>query len=128
MGILIRFLVTAAALLVAVLVVPGITVGHGAWWAVIVMTVVVALVNAIVKPILVLLSCGCVVLTLGIFLLFINAFALWFSSWIAQNVFHADFIVDGFWPAFWGGIVVGIVSFLLNLVTGDGGRRQRGAS
>jgi putative membrane protein len=126
MGILVRFLVTASALLVAVLVVPGITVGHNAWWAVIVMTVILALVNAIVKPILVLLSCGCVVLTLGIFLLFINAFTLWFSSWIAQNVFNADFVVDGFWPAFWGGIVIGIVSFLLNLVTPDG-RRRRGA-
>ncbi len=122
MGILIRFLVTAAALLVAVLVVPGISVGAGAWWAVIVMTVILALVNAIVKPILVLLSCGCVVLTLGIFLLFINAFTLWLSSWIAQNVFNANFIVDGFWPAVWGGIVVAVVSFLLNLVTPDPGR------
>jgi putative membrane protein len=124
MGILIRFLVTSAALLVAVLIVPGIYVGPGAWWAVLVMTVVLALINAIVKPILVLVSCGCVVLTLGIFLLFINAFTLWFSSWIAQNVFHAKFIVDGFWPAFWGGIVVAVVSFLLNLVIPDGGRRR----
>jgi putative membrane protein len=119
MAILMRFVITAAALLVAVLVVPGITVGPGAWWAVLVMTVILALVNAIVKPILVLLSCGCVVLTLGIFLLFINAFTLWLSSWIAQNVFSAQFIVDGFWPAFWGGIVVAVVSFLLNLASGD---------
>ncbi|HJW76819.1 MAG TPA: phage holin family protein, partial [Thermoleophilia bacterium] len=125
MGILIRFLITAAALLVAVLVVPGIYVGPGAWWAVLVMTVVLALVNAIVKPILALLSCGCIVLTLGIFLLFINAFTLWLSSWIAQNWFGAEFVVDGFWPAFWGGIVVGIVSFLLSLVTTDG---RRGAA
>jgi putative membrane protein len=124
-AILVSFFVTAAALLVAVLVVPGIYVGAGAWWAVIVMTIVLALMNAFVKPVLAVLSCGCIVLTLGIFLLFINAFTLWLSSWMAQNWFGADFVVDGFWPAFWGGIVVSIVAFLFSLVTPDG-RRDAG--
>jgi putative membrane protein len=46
------------------------------------------------------------------------------SSWIAQNIFGAGFIVDGFWPAFFGAIVVSIVSFLLSLFVPDKDERS----
>jgi putative membrane protein len=55
-------------------------------------------------------------LTLGLFLVVINALSLWLASWIAQNVFGVGFIVEGFWPAVWGSIVVSLVSFFLSTV------------
>jgi putative membrane protein len=116
---IIRWLVTAIALVVAVLIVPGITIDSNAWVAVAVMALVLGLVNAIVRPVLQLLSCGLIVATLGIFLLVINALTLWLSSVIAQEWFGVGFIVNGFWPAFWGALVVSVVSFLLNVFVPD---------
>jgi len=116
---LIRWIVTAISLTVAILVVPGITVEGNAWWAVIVMSAVLGLVNAFIRPILQFLSCGLIVATLGLFLIVINAGTLWLASWMAQNWFNAGFVVDGFWPAFWGGLIVSVVSFLLNIFVPD---------
>ena len=120
MKLLIRWLIVAIALVGAVWLIPGIRVeGTNAWIAVGVMAVVLGLVNAIIRPILAFLSCGCIVATLGLFMLVINGLTLWLSSWIAQNWLNVGFYVDGFWPAFWGGIVVGAVSFVLSLVLVD---------
>jgi putative membrane protein len=117
---LIRWLIVAIALVVAVWLIPGIRVEDtNAWIAVGVMAAVLGLVNAIIRPILAFLSCGCIVATLGLFMLVINGFTLWLSSWIAQNWLNIGFYVDGFWPAFWGGIIVGLVSFVLSLVLVD---------
>ena len=120
MKLLIRWIVVAVSLVVAVSVIPGIRVEDtNAWIAVAVMAVVLGLVNAIIRPILAFLSCGCIVATLGLFMLVINGFTLWLSSWIARNWLNVGFYVDGFWPAFWGGIVVGVVSFVLSLILVD---------
>jgi len=114
--ILVRWLITAIAVAAAVLLVPGIDVtGDSAFVAVAVTAAVLGLVNALIRPILQFLSCGCIVATLGLFLLVINAGTLWLSSYIAETWFNAGFHVDGFWPAFWGGIVVSVVSFLLSI-------------
>lgn len=120
MRLVIRWLVTAISLLVAVLVLhPGIRVEGNAWWAVAVMALVLGLANAVVRPLLQFLSCGFIVATLGLFIFVINAVVLWLSSWIAQNWLGVGFVVDGFWPAFWGAIIVSVVSFLLNVFAGD---------
>lgn len=120
MKLLIRWLVTAASLFVAAWLVPGIYVEDGnAWLAFAVMAAILALVNAIIRPILSFLSCGCIVLTMGLFMLIINAFTLWFSSWVAQEFLNIGFVVDGFWPALIGGIIVSIVSFVLSLLLTD---------
>lgn len=117
MKLLIRWAIVAIALIVAVALIPGIQVEEANdWIAVGVMAIVLGLVNAIIRPILAFLSCGCIVVTLGLFMLVINAFTLLLSSWIAQNLLNIGFYVDGFWPAFWGGIIVSIVSFVLSLV------------
>jgi putative membrane protein len=79
------------------------------------MALILGFVNAILRPLLRLLSCGLIFLTLGVFLLVINAFTLWLASWMAVNWFDVGFVVDGFWGAFFGGIIVSIVSFLLSL-------------
>lgn len=128
MALLVRWGITALALVVAAWIVPGIeVVDNPGWAAVLVTAAVLGLVNAIVRPVLVLLSCGCVILSLGIFLLFINGFTLWLSAWVSENWLELGFHIDGYWPAFFGGILVSIVSFLLSLILPDdvvrGGRR-----
>jgi putative membrane protein len=116
MKLLIRWIIVAIALVVAVRLIPGIRIEDtSAWIAVGVMAVILGLVNAIIRPILAFLSCGCIVATMGLFMLVINALTLWLSSWIAVEWFNIGFYVDGFWPAFLGGIVVSIVSFVLSL-------------
>jgi len=125
MRIVIRWLVTLAALIVALWIVPGIRVDGNAFVAVAIMAVVLAFVNAFIRPVLRFLSCGAIVLTLGLFLLVVNALTLWLASWIVQNWFHLGFVVDGFWAAFWGGIIVSVVSFLINLLLPEEDERGR---
>ena len=101
---LIRRFIVAVSLGVAVWIVPGITVQDStAWVAVAIMAIVLGLVNAIIRPILALLSCGLIVVTMGFFMIVINALALWLSSWLAVNWLNIGFYVDGFLPALAGG-------------------------
>ncbi|MDY6873126.1 MAG: phage holin family protein, partial [Chloroflexota bacterium] len=73
MKLILRWLITAVSLYVAVLLVPGITVEGDAWLAFTIMALVLGLVNAVVRPILKLMSCGLIILTLGLFVFVINA-------------------------------------------------------
>lgn len=111
--ILVRWVITALALFVAALIVPGIRVSGTAWVAYAVMAVILGLVNALVRPVLKFLTCPLILLTLGLFTLVINGFTLWLSARIA-NALGIGFYVDGFWPAFWGALIVSIVSVLLS--------------
>ncbi len=115
--ILFRWLITAIAVAAAVLLVPGITVAQDSNTIIVIVAVgaILATVNVFIRPVLQFLSCGCIIVTLGLFMLVINAGTLWLSSWMAQNWFGIGFHVDGFWPAFWGGLVISIVSFLLSI-------------
>ncbi|MCG8351734.1 MAG: phage holin family protein [Chloroflexales bacterium] len=120
MRLLIRWFITAIALMAAVWLVPGIEIrDNNGWVAALVMAAVLGLVNAFVRPLLTLLSCPLVLLTLGLFLLLINAFTLALSSWIAVNWFNVGFYVDGFFPSLFGSIVVSIVSFFLSVFLPD---------
>lgn len=118
MKFVIRWVVVAIALFVATKIVPGIEIEGNALIVLAITALILGLVNAVIRPILTLLSCGFIVLTLGLFLLVINAAVLWLTSYFAQ-MFGFHFIVDGFWPAFWGSIVVSIVSFLLSIFVKD---------
>jgi putative membrane protein len=119
MRILIRWLIIMASLYVAVWLVPGIQVqDSNAWLAFAVMAIILAFVNAVIRPILVFFSCGCIVATMGLFMLVINAATLWLSSYIAQ-AFGVGFVVDGFWAALFGSIVVSVVSFVLSILFPD---------
>ncbi len=115
MRIIIHWIITVAALFVAAAIVPGIRVADtNAWIAFGVMALILGLVNAVLRPILQLLSIGFIILTLGLFLIIINAFTLWLSAWIA-NAFGIGFYVDGFWAALLGAIIVSVVSWLLSI-------------
>jgi putative membrane protein len=115
MKLLLRWLITAVALGVAVAIVPGIRVeSDRAWLTVAAMAIILGLVNAFVRPLLKLLSCPLILLTLGLFLLVINAVSLWLAA-KAAALLGVPFYVDGFWPAFLGGLIISVVSFILSL-------------
>lgn len=127
MRFVIRWLVTSIAVAAAVLVVPGIEVsGPNAWLAILVGALVLGLLNATLGLILKIGAIGCIVMTLGLFNLVINAGMLMLASSVSQNWFDLGFHVDGFWPAFWGGIVISVVSGMLNwFVPNDSESRSR---
>jgi len=114
--------ITAVALWAATALIHGITVtGDTAGRRVLTLVCVAAifgLVNAIIKPIVKTLGCAFYVLTLGLIGLVVNALLLWLTSEVAERL-ELPFHVNGFWPAFWGAIVVGVVGWLLHLVLGD---------
>lgn len=120
---LLRWLITSVALFVAALIVPGIRVEGNAWIVYAVMAIVLGLVNAVVRPILKVLSCPLIVLTLGLFVLVINGLTLWLSSLIAVNWLGVGFYVDTFWAALLGALIVSIVSVVLSALLID--KRER---
>jgi len=116
MRLFIRWVITALAVAAAIWLVPGIHHdGGNAVMAVIVVAAVLGFVNAIIRPILQFLSCGLIILTLGLFTLVINAVTLMLAGSWANSLFNTGITIDGFWPAFWGAIVISIVSFLLSV-------------
>lgn len=116
MRFLLRLLATAAALYVAVLLVPGITY-TGGWLGLLGVALVFGVVNAVIRPILKVLTCPLVVLTLGLFVFVLNALMLWLAGEISQ-AFGIGFDVRGFWAALIGALIVGLVSTVLNLMVG----------
>ncbi|HEX6871439.1 MAG TPA: phage holin family protein [Micromonosporaceae bacterium] len=129
MGFLVRTVVTAVALWVATLVVDGIDVSGGGalkdTLTLLAVAVIFGLVNAFIKPVVKILGCLFYIITLGLIALVVNALLFLLVSWLA-GLLNLPFHVDGFWPAFWGAIVVGVVSWLISLVIPDqdGGQRR----
>ena len=117
MRFVIRLLISAAALFVATRIVQGVHY-QGDWIYLLGVALVFGVVNALARPLLVLLSCPMLILTLGLFILVINAFVLWLTSALSGTL-HLGFHVDGFWAAFVGGLVVSIVSFVLSVLIPD---------
>lgn len=120
-AVLARWLINAVALFVTAWILPSINIDDSdGLLAVLVTAALLGLINAVLKPVLELLSCGLIILTLGLFLVIINGFTLWLSGWIAENWLDVGYSIDGFWAAVLGGIIVSIVSFFLALVvTGE---------
>lgn len=119
MKLILRWLITTASLYIAVLVVPGISVHGDKWLTFAIMALVLGLVNALIRPILKFLSCGLIILTLGLFTFVINAATFWIASEITKNWFNLGFYVDSFWSALLGSIIVSIVSILLSQLLFD---------
>lgn len=121
---LLRWLVNALALFAAAQVVPGIEIDGNGWIVYAVVAIIFGLVNALIRPLLKMITCPLIILTLGLFTLVINALMLLLTSWIGTVVGYG-FHIDGFWPAFLGGLVVGVVSVVLNLVVQDEEDRRK---
>ncbi|HLY63599.1 MAG TPA: phage holin family protein [Terriglobia bacterium] len=125
MKLLLRWAITSFSLFAAAWLVPGIRVDGTAWKVFAVMAIILGLVNSIVRPVLKLLSCPLIIVTLGLFVFVINAITLWLASYIAVRWFHVGFYVDGFVPAFLGSIIVSLVSVILNLIVKEEERDSR---
>ncbi len=114
---LVRFLASAAALAVATWLVPGISVDKPDLTSEIITILIVAaifgVVNSIIKPLFKFVTAPLIFLSLGLFLLVINALLLQLVSWAAEQ-FGLGWHVDDWGSAFWGALIVSIVSFVLN--------------
>src|SRR2546427_2503025 len=115
MGFLVRVLANALAILAAAYILPGIEVSGG--MALLAAGLVLALINAVVRPILLLLTLPVTLVTLGLFLFVLNAFCLWLTSWLVKG-----FEVHGFWPAVFGALVVSVVSWVVDAFLTDRGQ------
>jgi putative membrane protein len=118
MGILVHVLLTAVAVWVSTLI-PGIDLTGGTTTSRILtllgVAVIFGVVNAIVKPVVKFFGCLFYLVTLGLIGLVVNALLFMLTGWIADQV-GLPFQVEGFWPAFWGAIIVALTSWVLNLV------------
>src|SRR5690349_18302694 len=112
MRLIIRVLVTAASMLVATLLLPGIEITAGSTVSKVLTLLAVALIfgiiNAVLKPIVKVVGCVFYILTLGLIGLVVNALLLLLTSWVADKL-NLPFHITGFWPAFWGAIIIGVV-------------------
>lgn len=122
MAFLVRWLVNAVALWATTKVVSGIDVTGSSTGknllTLLIVALIFGLVNAIIKPIVKLVGCVFYLLTLGLISFFVNALLFLLVDWIAGLV-DLPFKIDGFWPAFWGAIVMALVSWAISLVIPD---------
>ena len=113
----VRWLINTLALYVAVQVVPGVDYDGGPLGLLLV-AAIFGLVNAVLRPVLTLLTCPLVLVSLGLFLFVINALLLLFTSWLS-NPLGLGFHGAGFWPAFWAGLLISLVSLFLSIMVGE---------
>lgn len=113
MRLVIRWVINALALIALPYIFSSIQIES--FYVALIVALVLGLINAVIRPILVLLTLPVTVLTLGLFILVINALLFWFVSTFVQG-----FNVAGFWPAFWGAIVYSLISWAASaLILGD---------
>ena len=122
MGFALRLLVNAAALWVATRIVPGVSY-TGGWLPFLGVALIFGAMNTFVRPVARVLAFPIVLVTFGLFLLVINGFMLWLTSAVSDAL-DLGFQVGGFWSAFWGALVVSVVSGILSLMM----RTDRGVS
>jgi len=104
---LLRWLISATTLMLVAYYMPGISVRS--FYAALIAALILGLLNALVRPVLLLLTLPVNILTLGLFTFVVNALMFWFASSIVKG-----FYVAGFWPAFWGALVMWLVGWLVN--------------
>lgn len=117
MRLLIRWAIVAFAFWVAVMLVPGLE-KDGNIWTWFLLAAVFGLVNAFIRPIVMVLSCPLVVLTLGLFVLIINTIMLSLTIWFSSSL-GLGITSDGFWSTFFGAIVISVVSGVLSIFLKD---------
>jgi putative membrane protein len=130
---ILRWAINAVALYVAVGTgwIPGIHAQSTSWWSILVLALIFGVVNTLIRPVLKLLTCPLILLTLGLFTLVINGLLFALTGWIGQWLFDIGWTLDPPWfrHAFLGGLVVGLVSAALTLLLRDElepGRRSKG--
>ena len=124
MPFLVRLLVNAAALWVATQVVSGVSF-DGGLLPMLGVALVFGVVNALLRPVAKILTFPIIIVTLGIFALVINGLMLWLTSSLSSAL-GLGFHVSGFWAAFWGALVVSLVSLVLSMLIRDRSTSDRG--
>lgn len=121
-GFLIRLVITAIALWVTTLIVPGVDVtgrnGANTALTLLVVALIFGVVNAVLKPVIKVVGCVFYLLTLGLFALVVNALLFLLTDRLARAL-DLPFRVDGFWAAFWGAIVMAVVTWLISIAVPD---------
>jgi len=122
---LIRLVISAVALWITTLLVHGVHITTDSTGkkvlTLLVVAIIFGIVNAVLRPIIKVIGCGLYVLTLGLISIVVNALLFLLTSWIAGQL-SLPFHVDNFWPsAVLGALLVGVVSWLLNMLVPDGG-------
>ncbi len=112
MFLILRIVLNAAALLLISRVIDGIALGG--WYSAIITVLVLGIVNALIRPLLLILTLPVNVLTLGLFTFVINALMFWLASSIVKG-----FEVAGFWPAFWGALLFSIASWFISSIVSN---------
>ena len=113
---ILRWIINAIAIFLAIKFVPGIHLES--LFSIIWLALIFGLENAFLRPLLKLLTCPLIILTLGLFTLLINAFLFWLTGLIG-HAFGIAITFDGFWPIFLGALVISIVSIVLSLILKD---------
>ena len=114
--VVLRVMINALSIVVAVKVVDGLTF-TGEWWKVIIVGAVFGIVNSLLKPLVQFFTFPFIILTLGLFTLVINTLMLGLTASLSDTL-NLGFHIRGFWPAFRGAIIVSLVSMLLSWITG----------
>ena len=117
---ILRLAINAIALYLAILLLPGRIELHDSFVSIIWLALIFGLVNALFRPLLKFLTCGLIILTLGLFTLVINTFLFWLTSVIGQS-FGVGLIINEpvWWNSFLGAVIVSIVSVVMTLILKD---------
>ncbi|MFC3490886.1 phage holin family protein [Glycomyces rhizosphaerae] len=120
MRFLVRLVLTALALWLATAIVGGIHLYGDStlmkFLSLVLVALIFTLVNTFVKPLVMAVGCALYVLTLGLFGLVVNALMFWLTGWVSEKL-SLGFSVDGFWPAFWGAIIVSLAMWVMDLLS-----------
>ncbi len=119
---LLRVVINAIAIAITASILPGIHVVNQDLGTLLVIGLIFGLINALIKPLVSLLTCPFILLTLGLFVFVINGLMLLLTA----NLSGGRLTVDGFWPAILGGIIMGIVGLILETVLGIRGKQKHG--
>ncbi len=121
---LIRLVVNAVAIWAAVQLVPGLNY-VGSPTSLLIVALVFGVVNALVRPLLLLLTCPFIILTLGLFVLVVNTILLSLTVWLS-GIWDLGLTSTGFWATFLGALVISIVSSVINLLIKDDNEEKHG--
>jgi putative membrane protein len=125
--VVLQWLITTLAVFAAMYLVPGITF-DGPGWQLGIIAMIFSVINQLLKPILLLMTCPMVVLTLGLFTVVINAILLLITAYFTEFL-GINFAIDSFTTAIFGALVMSFTSLILNMLSGEGNVRvhvQRG--
>jgi putative membrane protein len=118
---LLRLIINAAALAATAAILPGIHIQNDRIGTLLLVALIFGIVNAVLKPVIVIMSCPLIILTLGLFAIAINGIMLLITAAIAGS----RFTIDGFWWAVLGGLIVGVIAGILENALGVNDKDSR---